>query len=67
MMTTVRDPCDVRLVAEFTAWVKTSEAPGGSALFNPLTSVCTVPLPTWISAATPSSAIRAGNKARNQL
>src|SRR5215467_10140171 len=67
MMITARDPCDVRLVADFTACAKTSEAPGGRTLFTPLTSRSTVPLPNLISDVTPSSAIRAGNRARNQL
>jgi hypothetical protein len=59
------DPAD-RVVADVTAWLKTLDAPGGSALFRPLTSRCTVPGLTCVSLARPSRAISAGNKARNQ-
>ena len=55
-----------RLVAACTAWVNTPDAPGGSALSSPLTSRCTVLEPMWIRLARPSSAISAGNRARNQ-
>ena len=41
-ITAVSEPCD-RPVAVFTAAVKTSDAPGGSALSRPFTSLLTVP------------------------
>ena len=50
----------------WTAWLKTVEAPGGSALSRPSTSRWTVPVPTCTRFARPSSAMSAGNSARNQ-
>jgi hypothetical protein len=55
-----------RLVADWTAWLNTVDAPGGKAWSRPLTSWCSLLFPMWIRLATPSSAIRAGNRARNQ-
>jgi hypothetical protein len=55
-----------RAVAAWTAWLKTPDAPGGSALSRPLTSRCTVLEFRWIRLARPSSAMRDGNRARNQ-
>ena len=54
------------LTAAWTASVSTPDAPGGSALFRPLTSLMTVPEPRRIRLAAPSSAMSAGNSARNQ-
>jgi hypothetical protein len=66
MIRATTEPDDVRLVADWTAWLNTPEAPGGSALSRPLTSRVTVPPPTCTRLVTPSSAISAGNRARNQ-
>ena len=55
-----------RCVAEWTAWMNTFDAPGGSALVSPFTSRLTAPEPMWIRLARPSRAISAGNSARNQ-
>ena len=55
-----------RWVADWMAWLKTVEAPGGSALSRPSTSRCTVLELMCSRLARPSRAIRAGNSARNQ-
>ena len=55
--------CDPALVM---AWVKTLEAPGGSAFSRPVTNFVSVLDPTWIRLIRPSAAITAGNRARNQ-
>ncbi len=66
MISAVSEALSDRVVAEVTAWLNTPDAPGGSALFSPSTSRCTVLAPTFMRLARPSRAIRAGNKARNQ-
>jgi hypothetical protein len=66
MITAVSEPPDECSAADWTALLNTPAAPGGSVLSRPLTSRCTVPDPTWIKLATPSSAISAGNRDRNQ-
>jgi hypothetical protein len=53
-------------VAFVTAWVKTLEAPGGSAFVRPSTRWVSVPDPTWMRLIRPSAAMTAGNRARNQ-
>jgi hypothetical protein len=58
-------PAD-RAVAACTAWLNTPDAPGGSAASRPLTSRLIVLVPRWMRLARPSSAIRDGNRARNQ-
>ena len=60
------EACADRLVAELTAWVNTPDAPGGSALFSSSTSRVTVLGPMFIRLTRPSSAISAGNRAKNQ-
>jgi len=62
----VSEAPDDRLVADWTAWLKTLEAPGGRALSRPSTSRLTVPPPICARLTTPSSAMTAGNRARNQ-
>jgi hypothetical protein len=57
---------DERLVAEVTAWLKTSAAPGGSAFSRPVTSRCTPLLLMCSRLASPSNAMTAGNRDRNQ-
>jgi hypothetical protein len=66
MMIATSEPADDRPAADSTAWLNTSDAPGGSAVARPSTSRCTVPAPTCIRLARPSKAISAGNRARNQ-
>ena len=66
MITAVSEPDDDRLVADWTAWPNTPAAPCGSALSRPLTSRVTVPPPRCSRLVRPSSAISAGNRARNQ-
>jgi hypothetical protein len=66
MITAVSELEEDRVVAEWTAWVNTPEAPGGRNLTRPFTSRFTVVAPAWTSLIRPSSAIRAGNRARNQ-
>jgi hypothetical protein len=66
MITAVSDPPAERWVAAVTASLNTLDAPGGRAWDRPLTSWFTVEVPIWIKLASPSSAIRAGNRARNQ-
>ncbi len=61
------EPDADRVVADWTAWVNTPCAPWGSAVFRPLTSRVTVPPPMRTRLVRPSSAISAGNRARNQL
>src|ERR1035438_249212 len=57
---TVSELAEDRVVAEWTAWVKTPEAPGGSAVTRPFTSRCTVAAPTWANVNRPSTAGRRG-------
>ena len=66
MIRAVSELAAERWMAELTAWLNTSAAPGGSALVRPLTRCCTMLELRWISLARPSRAIRAGNSARNQ-
>jgi hypothetical protein len=66
MITTASEPLAAWPVAEVTAWLSTPDACGGRALSRPWTRNCTVPDLTWIRLATPSSAISAGNRVRNQ-
>jgi hypothetical protein len=53
-------------VAEVMAWLKTFAAPGGSAFPKPATSRCTTLLLMCSRLVRPSSAISAGNSAKNQ-
>ena len=53
-------------VAALTASVKMFEAPGGSAVCRPFIRCFSVLDPMWMRAITPSAAMRAGNRARNQ-
>ena len=66
MMRTVTDAPFDALVALVTASVKTFEAPGGSAVFRPFIRRLSVPDPMWMREITPSAAMSAGNRARNQ-
>ena len=66
MIRAVSELCAVLVVADVTAVVNTSAAPGGSALLRPFTSLSMSPLPSLIRVVRPTSAISAGNKARNQ-
>jgi hypothetical protein len=66
MITAVSDPAAERWVAAVIASLNTFDAPGGRAWDRPWTSCLTVDSPIWIRLASPSSAIRAGNRARNQ-
>jgi hypothetical protein len=66
MISAVSDAVADRWVAVSTALVNTSAAPGGSALFSPSTSRLTVLVPRCIRLASPSRAISAGNRAKNQ-
>jgi hypothetical protein len=59
-------PAEARVLAVWTACDKTPDAPGGSAVFRPLTSRWTVLVPVCSNATRPSSAMSAGNRARNQ-
>ena len=66
MTRAVSEPADERAVADWTAWLNTADAPFGRLLSRPLISWCRPLLPTWVRVTTPSSAISAGNRARNQ-
>ena len=67
MITTVSEPDVACWVVDLTACVMTCAALWGRDLSRPTTRRCTVRLPILTSEATPSSAISAGNRARNQL
>ena len=66
MIRAVSEPAAERLMADWTAWLKTFAAPGGSAFSRPWTRCWTWLELRWISLARPSRAMRAGNSARNQ-
>ncbi len=66
MITAVSDPPEECPAAAVIASLNTVLAPCGRAWDRPLTSCFTVDSPIWIKLASPSSAIRAGNRDKNQ-
>ena len=66
IITVAREPLEVRVVADFTASVNTVPALPGRALLRPLTSLSTWVTSGWSRLTSPSRAMSAGNRARNQ-